>query len=633
MRNFIFIVSVCISIACTNSWADPALGKKPESKSENESEKKSVTFKSLEQMNELAALGTPALALSLLEREQTIRQKFTADWYAFEYKRINLLVVLERWQRLIDRTQWLFDAALPDKQITQKISFWFETQQVIARLHLKQSSQALIQLQRLLWQSRIEDRDPSLPAVWRRLVIRAYLQMQNDDDARRALVKYDRDYKNTSTDSEWLLLQAQVLMRTGRPQQAMPLLRQVDSDKAQALILLAELQNKPASAKKISQKVNKYLNAQISGEISKQTREDARWAYTYVAFQAAKVLSDLPLQIQYAETLLSLDLDNPALGENYQITADDLWVLYKKQGLIIANEKGLLLGESTQWDDQWLTLSNTLLADASEKSVALNAALILQAKDFSAKPQSHKIIVEVLESRKFGLELINQLYLHSKKASNVNVLPEEVRYRLVDYALSVGEYADASTIMQSLKQPPKGKSDFEWQMRKARVLVLQGKYRQSEKIIRNTMAKKRTIASVELDRYIQLVFDFQTVQQHQQAINLFALISFKNLSEKLKREIYFWKAESFFALKQYDRAALNYLSSARAVTNEGNDLWAQSARFKAAESLVQAEIFDDAKKVYSELLLVTSSESRQALINQNLQKIRLLKSAEQDLIR
>jgi hypothetical protein len=123
------------------------------------------------------------------------------------------------------------------------------------------------------------------------------------------------------------------------------------------------------------------------------------------------------------------------------------------------------------------------------------------------------------------------------------------------------------------------------------------------------------------------VFDFQTVQP-QQAINLFELISFEQLSEKLKREIYFWKAESFFALKQYDRAALNYLSSARAVTNEGNDLWAQSARFKSAKSLVLAEIFDDARKIYRDLLLVTESESRRTLIKQNLQKIRLLESVK-----
>jgi hypothetical protein len=141
------------------------------------------------------------------------------------------------------------------------------------------------------------------------------------------------------------------------------------------------------------------------------------------------------------------------------------------------------------------------------------------------------------------------------------------------------------------------------------------------------MLKKRKITPVELDRYIQVVFDFQTVQQHQQALNLFDLLYIDGLDEKLKREIYFWKAESYFSLRKYDRAALFYLESARAIEGADNDLWGQSARFKAANALVLAEIYGDAKKVYSELLSVTGSVSRKALINQNLQKIRLLKSA------
>lgn len=618
MRNFIFIVSVSIFIACANSWADPAYGRTDGNKSEN----KSVTFKSLTQIDELTVLGVPALALSLLEREQNVRQKYSADWYSFEYKRINLLLVLERWQPLVDRTQWLFDGVVPEKQITQKIRYWFETQQVIARLHLKQNTQALMQLQRLLWQSRMEDRDPILPSVWRRLVIRAYLQMQNDDDARRALVKYERDYKTETADSEWLLLQAQVLMRTGRPQQAMPFLKQLDTHEAQALLLLAELRKTPAAAKKINKK--------ISQRLSKQTlNKSARWVYTYIALQSAKVLSDIPLQIKHAETLLSLDVKHTLLDENDQFLADDLWQLYQKRGLTVANEKGLLVGFNTKW----LSISEKLLVSESEKSIALNAALIFKEKNGVGEQQVHKIIAEALEKKKQGLALIKQLYLHSDKVSTVSVLPDEVRYRLVDFSLSVGDYADALTIMQTLKQPPAGKSNFEWRMRKARILILQGDYLQSEKIIRQTMrnknkAKKRTISPAELDRYIQVIFDFQTVQQHQKAIGLFDLISFDSLSEKLKREIYFWKAESYFSLKQFDRAALNYLSSARAVTNEGNDLWAQSARFKAAESLVQAEIFGDAETIYNELLLITDNESRKALIKQNLQKINLLKSVE-----
>lgn len=163
-------------------------------------------------------------------------------------------------------------------------------------------------------------------------------------------------------------------------------------------------------------------------------------------------------------------------------------------------------------------------------------------------------------------------------------------------------------------------------MRKARVLILHGDYQESENLIRKTFASKKSISIPELDRYIQVVFDFQTVQQHQQALNLFKLISLQGLSEQLKREIYFWKAESYYSLEKYDQAALFYLESARAVTGEEHDLWAQSARFKAGGALVLAEIYVDAEKVYKDLLLVTASESRKALINQNLQKIRLLKS-------
>ena len=98
------------------------------------------------------------------------------------------------------------------------------------------------------------------------------------------------------------------------------------------------------------------------------------------------------------------------------------------------------------------------------------------------------------------------------------------------------------------------------------------------------------------------------------------------LDEKVQREIFFWKAESFYSLEEFDHAALFYLKSSRAVTDASNDLWAQSARFKAGQALMRAKIYDDSEKIFKELQLITDSETRKALINQNLQKIRLLKS-------
>jgi len=599
---------------------EPASENRQEKLSKSTAEKRqAVAFESLQQMEALVDLGVPALALSLLEDEQKQRQAFSADWYAFEYKRILMLSALERWQQVIERTQWLFDTAARDRHITRKIRLWFETQQVIARLQLKQSEQALAQLQALLWNTEAEHRDPSLPTIWRRLVIRAYLQLQADDDARRALVKYERDYKADKQNIDWVLLQAQVLLRTNRPQQAIELLDDIPLENAvdvEALLFIAQLQNDPERAASIKQQMREKLDGQLLSR-------PARWAYSYVAYLSSKALGDKAAQTANLESMLSLGIEYPVFDESYQVTADDLWSMYNEQGLTLANDNGLLFGN----DEQWQKLSDQLLKKDPEKALALNTALVLHTDNFATMQQQHKTIVEIIEQRKNGLELINQLYLHSEKVPDVTVLPDEVRYRLVDYALSEGDYYEAATIMKSLQEPPPGNTLFDWRMRKARVLILQGEYNRSEDLIRKTFLENARITRDELDRYIQVVFDFQTVQQHEQAIKLFDIISLENLDESLKREIYFWKAESYFSLKKYDRAALFYLESARAVADGEHDLWGQSARFKAGQALMLAEIYDDAKKVFSDLLLVTASDSRKAIINQNLQKIRLLKSA------
>ena len=344
--------------------------------------KQSVTFKSLAQMNELIELGVPALALSLLDGEQNKRPAFSADWYTFEYKRIVLMSALERWNKIVERTQWLFDTAKSEGHITRKIRLWFETQQVIARLQLKQSEQALNQLQYLLWSTEPEHRDPSLPVVWRRLVIRAYLQLEADDDARRALVKYERDYKTDESNIDWVLLQAQLLLKTQRPQQAIQLLEKIPVENAvdiEALLLIAKLQNDPKSAKKINQQMREKLDGQVLSQ-------SARWAYSYVAYLAAKVLSDNSAQISNLEVMLSLGIEYPLFDDNYQVTADDLWDLYNKQGLMAANDSGLLFGN----DEQWQKLSEQLINKDPEKALALNVALVLHTDKFVTSNSSIK---------------------------------------------------------------------------------------------------------------------------------------------------------------------------------------------------------------------------------------------------
>ncbi len=591
--------------------------------------KTAIVFQSLSQLNGLIHAGLPSLALSLLDVEQKKRPAFTASWYAFEYKRIVIYAAKHDWPTLVKRVSWLLTTAVPGEQITKKIRLWFETQQIIARLHSGQAEKALQQLRVLIWTQDTAHIDKTLPAFWRRLIIRAYVTLKMDEDAQKALVKYDQDFPLAKMDSDWKLLQVRILLRTHRPDQAEKILSSMNPDKLsseiQALWLLAKLQsavqvsNRTVGINKIQairRIVNKKLNA-------RKLTPAARWGYSYVDFQAAKILKDSDAQISSLEKALSQGIDYPVLGKNYTLSADELWHLYENRGLQIANAHNLLIGD----DSSWLALIKTIRPKSARDALYLNVALAQNSRSQMVRQQSNAAIVNQLKQRKNGAELINQLYLHSQKIHDYKVLSASVRYLLIDYALDKGNIAKAALVMNGLTEPPQGEDVFNWRMRKARILVLQGEYAKSVSLLKQTMAALSGIKENMLDHYLQVVFDFQTVQQNRKALVLFNLIKPQWLTDKSKREIFFWKAESFSALKNYQQAALYYLKSANIPQGQENDFWAQAARFKAGGALVKAGIYADAEKVYADLLAITVSDSRKLLIRQHIQRIRLLRSA------
>ena len=169
----------------------------------------SLAFKSIEQVNELSQIGLSGLAMRMIEQQQKLYPEFTPDWYAFEFAYVQTLSSLEQWQAIIDRSDQLLARAVPGQQITPKITAWFRTQRAIALLKLGEAEQALNETRSLLWEGRDEDRDRI--ALWRRLIIRAYLQLDYAEDANKGLLKYRQDYGDYKT--EWKLLQAEALLR------------------------------------------------------------------------------------------------------------------------------------------------------------------------------------------------------------------------------------------------------------------------------------------------------------------------------------------------------------------------------------------------------------------------------------
>jgi hypothetical protein len=572
----------------------------------------SLAFRSLEQVSELTQIGLSGLAMRMIEQQQKLYPEFTPDWYAFEFSYIETLSALERWQDIIDRSDQLLAKAVPGKQITPKIAGWFRSQKAMALLKLGEAEQALNEARSLLWEGRGEDRDRT--ALWRRLIIRAYLQMDYAEDANKGLLKYRQDYGDYKAD--WKLLQAQALLRASRPAEVIDLLADEESHKAKALRLLAAVRARPGYAGHYI----KDIKTQLADASLTQPQQRA---YFYVLYEASMTSKDLTLATETAEQLLALSRTQAVLGENFSIDADDLWRLYEQIGERAGNQYSLLKGDDTAWYKR----AGDIQKKEPVRARGMYAVVAFTSHDEARRQLAHKEIADSLATTDGGLEVVNQLYMQSSKAGSPENLPAEVRYRLVDHALSVGDITLAATMMASLPQPPEGEAYFDWQMRKARVLILEGEYEQGEQELRTSLQNIHELNTDMIDRYLQVVFDLQTIKRHEQALELFDLLPVHAMDDKLKREIYYWKAESNYEIERYDQAAMLYMKSAKAGDETMTDLWAQSARYKASDALLKAGLYDDAQYAYSELLRITSSDSRKRLIRQKLQHIQLLRGS------
>ncbi len=575
----------------------------------------SVVFKSIEQLSELTQIGLSGLAMRMIERQQKLYPEFTPDWYAFEFKYIETLSALERWQDIIDRTDLLLAKAVPGKQITPKIAGWFRSQKAMALLKLGDAEQALNEARSLLWEGGGEDRDRT--ALWRRLIIRAYLQMDYAEDANKGLLKYRQDYGDYKSD--WKLLQARALLRANRPAEVIELLADEESHQAKALRLLAAVRARPGYAGHYI----KDIQTQLADASLTQPQQRA---YFYVLYEAALTKKDFLLAAETAEQLLALSRTHAVLGESFSIDADDLWRLYEQIGERAGNQYSLLKGDDTAWYKR----AGDIQKKEPVRARGMYAVVAFTSHEETKRQLAHKEIVDSLATTDGGLEVVNQLYMQSSKAGSPENLPAEVRYRLVDHALSVADITLAATMMASLPQPPEGEAYFDWQMRKARVLILEGEYQQGEQVLKTSLQNINELNTDMIDRYLQVVFDLQTVKRHEQALELFDLLPVEAMDDKLKREIYYWKAESNYEIEHYDQAAMLYMKSAKAGDETMTDLWAQSARFKASDALLKAGLYDDAQYAYSELLRITSSDSRKRLIRQKLQHIQLLRGSAAD---
>ena len=573
-----------------------------------------------EKIDELLVLGIPGLALRMIDKEQpAMTEQSMNRWLQWEYIRIRLLQRLEQWEDLINR----IDEQLPRLRAQSVSSIdlnWFKTRQVDAYLQSNQPQQALFMLRELLWNTD-HHVDSDVISWWRRQVIHSYLNQDKVADAQRAMQRYVQDYGNRANEDglQWTILQARLLMRTERVSEAISLLEQLDLPEATALLELARLQAGLVTAAELRKRVRGQLE---------QHAEDVRllrldW---YLLLQVAIKDVNYYRQVLALESLLTMNglqsLESIFDGFRREVSADALWQAYENYGLHIANKRQLLRGD----DETWL---NKISKEKKKTYQArgLYAVLAFNSLDSSVRDQAFEQLVKVLESHHQGLDLVHSLFMGSQRISDLTIVPLSIRYQLVDFALARADLKTAARIMEKLEQPPEGEELFGWNLRRARVMILGGQYDEGEALLNSLLRNKDSLETKELDPFMQVVFDFQNVQEHRRALLLFEKLQAYPLDPKVQREIIFWRAESLQAMGDYEQAAYLFLISARPLDNVV-DPWFHTASFRAAESMEQANLLNDAQRQYLKLLRFTANASRKAIIQQRLQQLQLRKNKQ-----
>ncbi|MCA1803966.1 MAG: hypothetical protein LC646_01050 [Xanthomonadaceae bacterium] len=562
---------------------------------------------SLSELAMLARVGAPQLALRHLDAQQPAYAEDPVTWMGLERERVYLLRTLGDVDTVIERL-----AALP-LDVSVDFRRWAHTEWASALLEQQRPGEALGVLRDLLWNAADAQMDTLMR--WRRMVIQSYLLDAGLEDARSALVRYQQDFG--AGGREWNQLRLRVLLQTERYEEMLALSTETEDAMGTVLRLAARLRSGALTAEEVHQAARRLA---LAGD----TAPAARALAWQLAVEAARGLPPL----QYIDTLeQALALPREAQPEwvLFEVTGDLLWDAWLAHGRKLGNQEQRLLGA----DDDWYFPATEALEKDPLRARVLFTVLSAHGSTPERRELAHEYLVSLLAALPRGEQLVQRLYLDSRRFEDSDQLPGVIRYRLIDEALEGGDLRLASRLMQDMAQPPPGADAMEWGLRRARVAIHTGQAEQGAAMLASLLEDERPLVDEQLDRWVQVVFDLQTVTAHQQAIDLFERLLLREMITQRAREILFWQADSWQALGKPARAAYLYLQSATLTDPSAMDPWAQTARYHAAQSLAEAGLLEDARRVYQTLLNSTREPGRRAMLLNEIQRLRLRAAARE----
>lgn len=544
--------------------------------------------------------GATQLALRLIDQHQPAASE-TETWIAWEKQRLALYRAQRDWPLLAARV------INHPKELPAEFRRWALTEAARAELHAGRAAGARRFLRELLWSGE-GGRDAQ--TEWRQLVIRSYLLEDNVGDARIALDRYRADYRVDTP--AWRLLEAAILLRAGKPKAAYLRVGEIKTHEGRLHALLAALRAEQLSAATI------MVRAATLAEETRNKPVLQQQALLLLS-EAAERGRDSLRRIRALERALTLARQYPAPERLLVARADDLWDAYLRYAETVGNDRRLLIGD----DAAWLKHAESYKRDDATQTRAFYAFLALHAAADEARTHATRKLVDSLVEDGRG-EVLRALYAASGRYTELAGVPEYARYRMAELALDGYDIAFAGRLMQGLETPPNGEDPNLWALRRARVLVYAGQYRNAGKLLNGILGGNKKITDAFAEKLLQVIFDLQAAHRHGEAVVLLERLMQQIDNRRTEREILYWIAESKSAVGEHQQAAELYLRSALYHHPTGGDMWGQTARFHAAESLGRAGFTQDARLVFEALLKHTADAKQRAVIERSIQQLWLI---------
>jgi len=525
------------------------------------------------------------------------------EWLNWERQLWALYAAQEKWQLLIDRVQAI-PPAFPEQIKTEA-----EQRVVAAYIALGNGSNARTVLRKRLLSSDLTERHKR---ELRRQVIETYMADGLLPEASAAAATFQADYR--AQDNDWLLLNAGIALASGDPDRAVNLLAPLDAASARVLRLYARVRNGSLEP----------LSAIEHGETLLSNEAFTEWQYPLLAVMvdAARRAADVAAEIDLLERYLLVEPRqfDPRLSFIPSFSATDLNDAYREYAYGVANEAGYLRGE----EDGWGRLATQLDPARGTARRALWATISTTANSNDNRVEAtNRFVDAVIDIGR--IRLVSQLFGDIGVMGPLKLSPA-TGLRLSNIAIEAGDMQLAADANATISGPPPGMDDGEWLRQSGRVAIIAGRHEQGAAQLERWIQSRETFTAEETDSVLQPIFDLQTVDQHRLAISLLEQVETRAPGGRYPREIAFWLAESYSATGQHVKAADYFLFSALQKDN-GFDQWGESARYRAADALLEGNFFKDARTLFEDLLKRATEDTRRQALEQKLQDLRLRQSS------